>query len=170
MGKHFLLFYALLFIPLTTLAEQSIGLKVLNQWRGGWSSFTVMESSKWFPQGGQRTEPQKVEWVLKQQFQKITVRSPGHESYIMQRYNAKEGNYQRWIFDSNGGVAVWHGRWNRKKRTMIWKLDLGGISGMMKDRFVGKDKYASTILITNSTGQVLLNANVIHSRIKSEKN
>ena len=149
-------------------ARQPAGIKVLNQWSGAWESRVVIKPAVWTPTTVKRTEAKDAAWLLNGHFQQVTTRSHEHESREIQRYNEEGREYEKWIFDSYGHVSYWTGTWDEATSTMIWQMQLSPLKGLIVDRFVGTDKYTTTVIIKDVKGNVLLDVWAEHVRVEKQ--
>lgn len=149
-------------------ARQPAGIKVLNQWSGAWESRVVIKPAVWTPTTVKRTEAKDAAWLLNGHFQQVTTRSHEHEIREIQRYNEEGREYEKWNFDSYGHVSYWTGTWDEATSTMIWQMQLSPLKGLIVDRFVGTDKYTTTVIIKDVKGNVLLDVWAEHVRVEKQ--
>ena len=151
-------------------SEQSADGKVLDKWLGIWRSHTVLKPAAWSLKAEERSGRSKAEWILDGRFQQIASQSGEHETREIHRYDAKSEKYHKWIFDSNGGHSFWIGGWDEASSTMAWEyVDFGiGLKGKIVNRFISDEKYESTLVLKDSTGNVLLDIQSEHTRMEKQ--
>ncbi len=147
-------------------AKESAHVRVLDKWLGVWKHHTVVRPAAWSLIGAELSGTSSAEWILNGRFQQVSGRSGEQESREIHRFDATSGQYHKWAFDSDGGHSFWVGTWDEKTGTMTWNyMDFGlGIEGTIVNRFTGDEKYKTTLVLKDSTGNVLLDIHSEHTR------
>ena len=142
---------------------QSSETKVLARYSGTWQSDIVIK-----PSGRQQTAFKNAEWVLNEKYLQATIKSGGSETFEMHRYDPKEKVYQKWIFTSSGGNNLWLGSWDEQTETMTWKFGSDSRNGTKVDRFISEDKYEGEMIIKDASGKILVNVELVLTRVKPQ--
>ena len=150
--------------------ESADGEKVLNKWLGIWKSHTVLKPAAWSLKAQELLGTSTAEWILDGHFQQISSQNGEHETREIHRYDAESNKYHKWTFSSDGGHSFWVGVWDEASSTMTWEyVDFGfGIKGKVVNRFISDGKYESTLVLKDSTGNVLLDIQSEHTRTKKQ--
>ena len=143
---------------------------VLDKWLGIRKSHTILKPAAWSLKAEERSGRSTAEWILDGRFQQIASQSGEHETREIHRYEPKSEKYNKWVFDSNGGHSFWVGAWDEASSTMTWEyVDFGiGLKGKIVNRFIGDGKYESTLVLKDSTGNVLLDIQSEHTRMEKQ--
>ena len=151
-------------------SQQSADGKVLDKWLGVWKFHTVLKPAAWSLKAKELSGSSTAEWILDGHFQQISSQGDAHGTREIHRYDAESKQYHKWTFDSDGGHSFWIGAWDEASSTMTWEyVDFGfGLKGKMVDRFISDGKYESTLLLKDSTGNVLLDIQSEHTRTKEQ--
>jgi hypothetical protein len=167
----FILALGLLIGCATSIAKpalESAEIEVLNKWLGIWKFHTTLKPAAWSLKAKELSGTSKVVWILDKQFQEISSQSDEHETREIHRYDAPSNKYHKWTFTSDGGTSFWIGSWDEESSTMEWGyIDFGlGITGKIVDRFTSGVKYESTLVMKDGKGNVLLDIQTEHRRVK----
>ena len=162
------LMMALVALPATASTEEAqlIGSGVLNQYLGTWQARTVMSPTKLVPRGYDETAAQEVKWVLSNQYLEMTTIGESQDSRDMINY--ADGSYHRFNFTSEGDSSYWIGDWQDDRRTMVWKMDLGIISGLLTEHFLSIDEKEVTLVLRDAAGNIIIQAQATQSRTETQ--
>lgn len=162
------LMMALFALPATASTEeaQSKGSGVLNQYLGTWQARTVMSPTKLVPRGYDETATQEVKWVLSNQYLEVTSIGESQDSRDMINY--ADGSYHRFNFTSEGDSSYWIGDWQDDRRTMVWKMDFGIISGLLTEHFLSIDEKEVTLVLRDAAGNIIIQAQTTQSRAETQ--
>ncbi len=148
--------------------SEATGGKALDEWIGTWTSQVVFKPAAWSLKARKLSGTSKAEWILNGRYQQISSRTGEYETRELQRYEPKSGKYHKWVFSSDGSNSLWIGAWDDESATMTWEyVDFGaGLKGQIVDRFGSDAKYESTLLMTDSRGNMLLDVRSTQTRVK----
>ena len=138
----------------------------LGRYLGNWKVHSEIKSCVWVPKGEKRTGVTDAKLILAGKFVQSIERSEKQEQLQIAHYDQKKNAYLLWGFSSDGNTNFWVGTWDEKSKTMTWKLNYGAIRGTMINRFLGPDKFETTVVVTDAKGRLLLEARGTETRVK----
>ena len=162
------LMMALVALPATASTEEAQlkGSGVLNQYLGTWQARMVMSPTKLVPRGYEETAAQEVKWVLSNQYLEVTSIGESQDSRDMINY--ADGSYHRFNFTSEGDSSYWIGDWQDDRQTMVWKMDLGIVSGLLTEHFLSTDEKEVTLVLRDAAGNIIIQAQTTQSRTETQ--
>ena len=125
-----------------------------------------MSPTKLVPRGYDETAAQEVKWVLSNQYLEMTTIGESQDSRDMINY--ADGSYHRFNFTSEGDSSYWIGDWQDDRRTMVWKMDLGIISGLLTEHFLSIDEKEVTLVLRDAAGNIIIQAQATQSRTETQ--
>ena len=142
--------------------------EVLHRWSGSWESDVAIKPAAWTLTGHDASGTTKVQWILNDQFQQVSVNLGEHETREIRRFDRKSNEYHKWTFNSDGATSFWIGSWDQKTSTMTWAyVDFGlGLNGEISDQFTGGDTFESKMLLMDGTGNILMDVLSTHRRTR----
>ena len=147
-------------------AEQSPELKVLAQGAGTWNIAVVYKPGASSAEGDHFTETRAVEWIFDGKFVLETIHSDKHETRTLYGYDKAKKVYRKWSFDNKGATSEWSGTWDAENKSMTWKPSDGTLHTVVTDRFVSGDERQVTIVIRDKHGELLMDLESEHRRVK----
>ena len=132
--------------------------EVLNQWSGKWKSTATISFGR-DPRKFNLTSTTTTNWIVNGHFQQsTTINEKNEESRRFDHYNKHSRTFHRYNLAADGEYSLWTGKWNKKRRTMTWTIQAGGVvKGTIIETFGNKNTIKSTINLTDGRGNVIFN-------------
>ena len=100
--------------------------------------------------------------------QYLEVASIGESQDSRDMINYADGSYHRFNFTSEGDSSYWIGDWQDDRQTMVWKMDLGIISGLLTEHFLSTDEKEVTLVLRDAAGNIIIQAQTTQSRTETQ--
>ena len=155
--------------------ELSNELRVLDQRVGTWKTETTIKPGVWVPEGGKTAGVETIEWTLGKKFIKGEAKSDGPRgkgtNMHLMTYDAHEGVYRFWYFDSQGDFprADMKGTFDENLNTITFKSVLpNDIAVVVSMRFESKDRVTWRGEWKDKEGKVMMEIDGVVTRIAAK--
>jgi hypothetical protein len=98
------------------------------------------------------------------EFRSTSIDPPDVVELQVMTYDAEAGLYRQWVFDSEGYRHEAVGRWNAATSTLRWEGRVAGVSFVIDDRWVSRDRLEWTLTRTAADGRVVQRIEGVVSR------
>jgi hypothetical protein len=98
------------------------------------------------------------------EFRSASIDPPGVVELQVMTYDAEAGLYRQWVFDSEGYRHEAVGRWNAATSTLRWEGRVDGVSIVIDDHWVSRDRLEWTLTRTAADGRVVQRIDGVVSR------
>jgi hypothetical protein len=98
------------------------------------------------------------------EFRSSSIDPPGVVELQVMTYDAHADLYRQWVFDSEGYRHEAVGRWNAATSTLRWEGRADGVSFVIDDRWVSRDRLEWTLTRTAADGRVVQRIDGVVSR------
>jgi hypothetical protein len=135
--------------------------KVLARLIGDWDTHTTISPGIWVANGSVSDGVETVEWTLGDKVlqSKHVQRPENAETLELETYDAQQGVFRLWHFDSAGNFprGNYEGRWDEKTSTLTYEgTDADGVSVRLARRFLSDDRLETEAVWRDKSGQVVM--------------
>ena len=155
----------------TTSAAAETPKQIMNGWVGTWQVELQLKKSLLTPEPITVRGTETIRWALNKQFlqSEQSYAEGAYKKLVLTRYDANEGVFLFWDFDSNGSfpMGVTRGKWDAEKREIaIHGEYFGGTTATGAIRWSDEDHAEMNLRVMSADGTVLLDLNAKSERSK----
>jgi hypothetical protein len=147
--------------------DSSLSKGPLERYVGSWQGEVSVDGTS--VEAHRYTQSNTFAWVLEGHFLEERGNGANGNSFIgLWSFDARAGRYRAHYFLAPTGdiVAITHA-WNEHTQSFTGAADLGGgVQLIAEDRFIDRDTYEWSTVITDATGQILTRLQARERRVK----